>query len=650
MTAFLPTVVLLLVFAVVCTKPVGLRVGILISSIVCACYLTAITESLILGRALTPLAVLAAWIAAACVCLVWMLLHRERMAAAFLYVWTRARSAPERLDPVEWFCLLGIVGIVLVTGLTAISSPPNTADVMDYHMPRVSEWILRQSVGLYPTHYLAQLFYPPYAEWMILHHYLLAGDDRFSNIVQWLSFDGSIIAVSLIAKLFGGNRRVQLVSALLCVTLPQGVLAASGAKNDWTAVFWLTVSCVFLLRWAQAEEPRMRDAALAGLALGLAVLTKGTTYLFAPAILLGCLGAIRRRPAFRGAWQLISLPVLVLVLNAPQYVRNYKLSGSPIGYSSPNGDAYEPWRNSSITPQRVAANVIRNVSLHLGTRSDRLNNAIGRTLAAGIRKLGVDPDDPATTWSNSPFRINSYSFNEYFAGNPLHLVLIVCVAAWTIWRWRRSSTTLRYFMLGVICAYIFYCAYVHWNRWGARLQLAPFVLGCPILGCVLVRDWRRLITPLLVIATLMALPDALININRPLLGLRGHHPSILRTSREHLYFVDQAPREGPYLAAIAEIRSRGCHVVGVDTSQDVEQFEYPFFAAFSPLHGYNIRDTGVTNASARFASTVDSMALCSVICLACTNDPQKMRQYAAQLPAVTQLPQLVLFEREPVLK
>lgn len=95
--------------------------------------------------------------------------------------------------------------------------------------------------------------------------------------------------------------------------------------------------------------------------------------------------------------------------------------------------------------------------------------------------------------------------------------------------------------------------------------------------------------PLLVIATLLALPDALINTNRPLLGLGGH-PSILRTSRENLYFVDQAQRKEPYLAAIAEIRSRGCHVVGVDTSQDVEQFEYPFFAAFSPLHGYNLHE------------------------------------------------------------
>jgi hypothetical protein len=293
--------------------------------------------------------------------------------------------------------------------------------------------------------------------------------------------------------------------------------------------------------------------------------------------------------------------------------------------------------------------VIRNVALHIGTPSKRLNAAITRALALGIRGLGVDPNDPATTWPNSPFRLNEYSLNEFFAGNPLHLLLILGVAGWTIGRWRSSPPPLRYFLLGVICAYVFFCAYIPWNWWAARLQLTPFVLGCPIVGCVLVRDWKPLVAPLLALATLMAVPDALMNVNRPLVGRAGH-ASILQASREDLYFMGQAQREGPYLAAIAEIRSRDCHVIGVDTSQDVEQFEYPFFAEFSSLRGDdNIRDTGVTNGSARFVSAADRMTPCAVICLACTNHPQKIQQYIGQLPAVKQFHQLLLFEQEPAL-
>jgi hypothetical protein len=635
MAAFLPIVVLfLLCWMIICRENLGLRLSVLISAIFCGCYLAAVTESLSLAHAITPLAVLAAWTAPACACLIWILIHGREMRDVFLRVRLRSTALLKRLDRVEWICLIGIAAAVAATGLTALLSPPNTGDAMDYHMPRVSEWILRRSVGLFPTHYLAQ------------HFYLLAGDDRFSNLVQWFNYGGSILAVSLVAKLLGGNQRSQVVSALLCATLPQGVLAASGAKNDWTATFWLVVSCVFLLRWCRAEEPRWRDALLAGLALGLAVLTKGTTYLFAPFILLGCLGSIQRRPMLRRAWQLAFLPLLVVLLNAPQYARNYELSGSPIGFSSPNGDAYEVWRCTSYTPQRIAANVIRNAALHLGTRSNRVNGTITNVLAAGIRMLGVDPNDPATTWSNSPFRVNAYSVDEFFAGNPLHLLLIVCATAWILWRWRHFSRAQVCFMLGVIGAYVLFCAMIPFSRWAARLHLAPFALGCAVVGIVLVQEWRRLAMPVVVLTMLAALPDALVNVNRPLLGFKGN-ASVLRATNEDLYFADQRQRESPYHAAEAEIRRRGCRIIGVDSSQDVEQFEYPLFEAFPSLKGfYSIRDTGVQNVSARFVSPVDRSAPCAVICLACATSEQKMHQYLAQLPTVKELPGLVVFEAQ----
>jgi 4-amino-4-deoxy-L-arabinose transferase-like glycosyltransferase len=647
--ALLPALVLGLVFLVALTKSLRLRLGFLASAIVCACYLAAVTESLSPFGALRPIPVFVAWIAAAAASLLWILLHRDRVWLALRGAWAMARNSAARLDPVEWLCVCGIAVILCITAVTALASPPNTVDVMDYHMPRVSEWVLRRSIDFFPTHYLVQLFYPPLAEWTILHLNLLAGDDRFANIVQWFGFFGSIVAISLIARLIGGDRRAQLVSALLCATLPQGVLAASGAKNDWTATFCLCASCVFLLRWALAERPAISDAVFAGLALGLAVLTKGTTYLFAPAILLGCLASIRRRPRLQKAWHLLLLPLLVLALNSGQYVRNYRLTQSPIGYSSPNGDGYEPWRSSSFTPQRVAANVIRNAALHFGTRSEHLNAAIGGPLAAVIRALGVDPNDPATTWTNSPFRLNKYSFNEYYAGNPLHLLLFLAAAGWIFCFWKNSSPALRCFMLGVIAAYLFYCAYVPWNRWGARLQLTPFALSCAVVGCVLVRGLKRLLVPALSLSTLMALPSALLNTNRPLIGTGGH-ANILRASRDQLDFIDAPQRKEPYLAAIAEIQKTGCRVIGVDTSQDIEQFEYPFFAAFnSPDGHYSVRDVGVRNSSIRFASAVDRLPTCSVICLACENNPGKMRQYMTQLPRVKQLPRLVLFlDESPV--
>lgn len=58
---------------------------------------------------------------------------------------------------------------------------------------------------------------PPWAEYAMLTLLALSGGNWLDNLVQWFAMVGSVIGVSLIAKLLGANSRCQLLAGLMCV-------------------------------------------------------------------------------------------------------------------------------------------------------------------------------------------------------------------------------------------------------------------------------------------------------------------------------------------------------------------------------------------------------------------------------------------------
>ena len=228
--------------------------------------------------------------------------------------------------PAKTFVVCGVL-IAALLGVTAIGSPPNGWDVSQYHMPRVVEWQGQHSIRFFPTNYYVQLFAPPLTEWAMLHTYILAGNDRFVNLVNWLAFLACALAVTSIAQEFGLGRFNQFLTALFCMTLPQGVLGASGAKNDWMVSLWLTVAVLMCLRYER--KAGWLYALTFGIAVGATVLSKGSGYVFGPPI-IGSLLLFRparwkRRKAIE---HMVAASIIVLVMNTPQWARNYQLANS----------------------------------------------------------------------------------------------------------------------------------------------------------------------------------------------------------------------------------------------------------------------------------------------------------------------------------
>src|SRR5262249_53056860 len=156
------------------------------------------------------------------------------------------------IERFKWLDLILLASTAFVAGIVlivALISVPNSADAMAYHLPRVVYWAQNRSVNLFPTPYLNQIMLQPLAEYFMLHAYVISGSDRLTNLVQYGGLVSSVVAVSAIARLLGAGRRGQLLAAVATIALPNGILQASGAKNDYLLAGYLAAMTYFALRW-----------------------------------------------------------------------------------------------------------------------------------------------------------------------------------------------------------------------------------------------------------------------------------------------------------------------------------------------------------------------------------------------------------------
>ncbi|WP_415909749.1 phospholipid carrier-dependent glycosyltransferase [Oleiharenicola sp. Vm1] len=466
-----------------------------------------------------------------------------------------------------------VLVLLALTLARALLSPPNTVDVLNYHLPRQLLWLQQGGLEPFVTANDRQNMMPPLAELIGLQFLALTGGDRWANLPQWGAYAGLALGLALLVRRLGGSRGAAGVAALLGLLLPMAYHEATSAKNDLLSTFWIVAGAVPLARWrADDFAPTRADALWLAAPLALAWLTKSTAMLFVPPlVLLGLWAWVRRTPARAALRALLPAALLTLALVAPFHARNLAWYSTPLGrHRAEDGGALAA---EAFGPRLLASSVLRHASVHVISPWAAWNRRWLDFVARAHAWLGVDPDDRRTTLWVLKFEVDYAPGNESYAGAPAHLLLGLPVLLGLAAGLGRDAAArrARWLAQAVLAGALLFCAALKWQPWAARLELPLFALGTAAV-VVALESWnaraRRGPAALAVAGAALAWWPGADTWTRPLWG----RPAVWETPRELGYYRLQ-PRLVARDVALADVVAEsGVRRLAL---QNVHDIQYP---------------------------------------------------------------------------
>jgi len=473
-----------------------------------------------------------------------------------------------------------------VSGITAIVAAPNNFDSLTYHLPRIMHWIQNRSVEHYPTHIDRQLVLAPFSEFGIMHLHVLSGGDRFDNCVQWFSMVGSAVGVSLIVRALGGGLNSQIVSAVIAVSVPMGLLQSTSTQNDYAVTFWLVCLTYYVIKAKQC--PDARHALLVGLSLAFAIFTKGTAYLVALPFMLVYTWVVITATGFKkGTAYLLVVFAMILLVNGGHYARNMKVYGDPISPGTGNDIICKSF---GVTP--TISCITKNVATQLVSGFRDADLALAALTGYVHDAIGVQVNDPDLT-ADRDFILQTKN-HEDFAPNPLHMMLMLLAAAALVLGRKRYPRDTMLFAAAAILSFVVLSVGIKWNPFISRYFLPVLVISAPFLSLIYdVPKMRPVVNACAILLLLCSFPVLAENEMRPLLGEK----SVLVTERIDQYFMTR-PQARQYFAATANmIKQQGITNVGI-LDRDGNMWEYVLWVMLkSDGDKYRIEHVDVQNRS-----------------------------------------------------
>lgn len=459
--------------------------------------------------------------------------------------------------------------IAILTLIIAIAYPPNNYDVMAYHMPRVAQWLQNGTLAPYSTPVERQIGMAPFNAYVALQSYAPYRLDYFVNLGQWLAYAGCMFGILQIVVSLGGSKTAQSCALIFAATLPNAIIQASNTESCLIVSFFLCAMAFLFISWMKQERIAPGMAILMGMAIGFAILSKGSAYpiAFPFVIFMGwrCLKDYKKAllSGFLAA-------LIVISINAPHLYRNYTVYGSLVGGSEKNILKHP-------TPQTFLVNSIYNfvvnhpVLFYFGGKE---------TLQNFSSSIGVDKNNREIfPWGALDNIQNRYVLIEGQAPNPAQSLFLLFVLLAIIFRKFRPPLI---YTLPVILAFIFFCLFLIWHMWTARIQTSLLLLAAPVAGIYMAwLDSRRLRAWLLAIFCLISFFPLFLCVERPLIPEYLFQPQenkpshFLFADRDELLFNTIPEMKKEFINSTLYIVSRNPEVIGVKTGAD--SLEYPLW-------------------------------------------------------------------------
>ena len=459
--------------------------------------------------------------------------------------------------PAVAFLAAAAAGTLAVQFVVSLFVAPSNWDSMTYHLSRAAYWLQYDSALRYPGGSIRQLDSPPNAEMLQAWTMSVFGSDVAVELVQWAALAGLALAVFAAARMLGFGRAPALFAASLFAVLPQSVMQASTTQNDLVASLFVLAAGIFGVRGIR--DRNRADIAVAAIAGGLAVGTKGTAVFAAPSLFL-ILGfaLFRYRPPMRHVAFAVGAAVAgIVAFGAFNYLLNLEATGGPFGGLSDQLARQDPVPDNFL---RIMWSGFVDLP---GTSASWFELLLRRPAEA------LFPGIPKPQFA---FEVDTSIQEDSSGFGPVGLLVFLPLMVFYAAR-RHVRGDLRLVAAAALLYPVVLATASGWNPFMGRV-LVPFVaIGAPLFAVLALKPSIR--GAAIALAVIGLVPSVLINRQKPLLVPNGGgRPAVFqdRTTQQAII----RPEMGGVIKAVNE-RLGPTAPLGFAGTED--SWDYPFFGA-----------------------------------------------------------------------